>query len=149
VVRDIETLEQWRTNTMYKRILTVLDDALQGDLPIEYAVALATSTGAELALLQVLTVPSFACGLDMAGCAPLCLDNIKEASDAGLTYAMAAAETYGVSYTVIRTWGAIPQTILKTATEADCDLIVVGALACPGWPRFLGASIAKKLVTQA
>ena len=134
---------------MYKRILAVLGDDLQGDIPVEYAMTLATSTGAELSLLQVLTMPIFVCGLDTAWCSPLCLNDIEEASDAVLTHAIATAETYGVSYTAMLRWRAISNTILHTAEEADCDLIVVGAPSYPGWPRFQGTYIAKKMVAQA
>src|SRR4051794_16344009 len=110
---------------MYKRILVVVGDDLHGDIPVEYAVALAASTEAELSLLKVLEMPTLVCTPDSVGCSTLLLEDIVEANEYVLTQAMAVAEAAGVSYTAMLRWGAISNTILHTAQEADCDLIVV------------------------
>lgn len=66
-----------------------------------------------------------------------------------LAQAVAAAEDAGVPYTVTLRWGTVPHAILQTADERDCDLIVMGSPACPGWPHILGGYITKKVVAKA
>jgi len=63
--------------------------------------------------------------------------------------AVAAAEEAGVAYTALARWGAIPDTLMRTAEEADCDVIVVGSPASPGWPWPRSKYLARHVIARA
>src|SRR5687768_465688 len=67
---------------MYRRILVVTGDQPGGDAPVEYAIALAVHTGAELSLLTVLIPPLIAGMPDVPYCSPLVLESIVEQGEA-------------------------------------------------------------------
>jgi len=98
-------------------------------------VTLAAQTGAELWLLRALTVPLTPSAPDMVACSTLALDNLMYANEHVLACAVARAEDADVPCTAMARWGAVPYVIMQTAEEADCDVLVVGAPACPGWPH--------------
>jgi len=66
-----------------------------------------------------------------------------------LSCAAAAAAEAGVSYTTTAQWGAIPDLLVRTAEEADCDVIVVGSPASPGWPWPYKRYLARQVVARA
>ena len=112
---------------MYKRVLVAVGDDPQVDIPLEYAVALAAHTDAELCLLRVLTVPIVSGSPDMVACSTLAMESLMEANEHVLAYAGQAAAEAHVPYIAMLRWGAIPNAIMQTAEEEDCDLIVVGS----------------------
>ncbi len=134
---------------MYRRLIVAVGDYPQLDTPVAYAIALAAHTDAELWLLRVLTVPLIFGAPDMITCAPLAMENVMEAHAHVLGSAVAAAEEAGVSYTATSRWGAIPDILMQTAEEADCDVIVVGSPACPGWPWPRSRYLARHVVARA
>src|SRR5712691_9213486 len=118
---------------MYKRIVVAVGDDPELDTAVAYAIALAADTEAELWLLRVCTVPLIFGAPDMVTCSHLAMEHVMEAHAHLLACAVAAAEEAGVSYTATARWGAIPDLLMRTADEADGDVIVVGAPASPGW----------------
>jgi len=134
---------------MYKRILVPVGHHLQSDLPVEYAVALAAFTGAELCFLQVLTLTVFASALYMEECTKPVIEGVIEASKHTCAFAIAAAEAVGVSYSVMLRWGALPDLIVQTAAEAACDLIVVGTPEGSGAYRYQSRYVVEKVIIQA
>jgi nucleotide-binding universal stress UspA family protein len=134
---------------MYKRIVVAVGDEPERDTALAYAIALAAHTDAELCLLRVLTVP-LTCGApDMVTCSHLALEPVMEAQADVLACAVAAAEEAGVSYTTASRWGAIPDVLMRTAEDADCEVIVVGAPGCPGWPWPCKRYLARHVVVRA
>src|SRR2546426_215018 len=79
------------------------------------------------------TVPLMFGAPDMVTCAHLAMDNVMETHAYVLDCAAAAAEEAGVSYTTMARWGALPDMLMRTADEADGEVIVVGSPACAGW----------------
>jgi nucleotide-binding universal stress UspA family protein len=134
---------------MYRRIIVAVGDYPQLDTPVAYAIALAAHTDAELWLLRVLTVPLIFGAPDMVTCAPLAMEHVMEAHAHVLACAVDAAEEAGVSYSATSRWGAIPDILMRTAEEADCDVIVVGSSACPGWPWPRSRYLARHVVARA
>jgi nucleotide-binding universal stress UspA family protein len=134
---------------MYKRIVVAVGDYPELDTAVAYAIALAADTGAELWLLRVLTVPLIFGAPDMLTCSHLAMHNVMEAHAYVLDCAAAAAEEAGVSYTTTSRWGAIPDLLMRTADEADCDVIVVGSPGCPGWPWPCNRYLARHVVARA
>jgi nucleotide-binding universal stress UspA family protein len=53
---------------MYRRILVVTGDQSWSDAPVQYAIALAAETGAELAILMALMPPLIAGTADIMAC---------------------------------------------------------------------------------
>jgi nucleotide-binding universal stress UspA family protein len=134
---------------MYKRIVVAVGDYPELDTAVAYAIALAADTDAELWLLRVLTVPLIFGAPDMVTCSHLAMDNVMEAHAYVLDRAAAAAEEAGISYTTTSRWGAIPDLLMRTADEADCDVIVVGSPGCPGWPWPCNRYLARQVVARA
>ncbi len=134
---------------MYKRIVVAVGDYPERDTAVAYAIALAADTEAELWLLRVLTVPLIFSAPDMVACTRLAMENVMEANAYGLACAAATAEEAGVSYTAISRCGTIPDILMRTAEEADCDVIVVGSPGCPGWPWPCNRYLARQVVARA
>ena len=134
---------------MYKRVLVAVGDYPEADRPLEYAIALAAHTDAELCLLRVLTVPVVSGSPDMVACSTLALESLMEANEYVLTCAVEAAARAHVPHVALLRWGAIPNAIVQTAAEADCDLIVVGASVFPGWQRRCHSYITRKVAAHA
>src|ERR1700740_1325444 len=119
---------------MYKRIIVAVGDYPELDTAVDYAIALAAGSDAELWLLRVCTVPLIFGSPDMVTCSHLAMENVMEAHAYVLDCAAAAAEEAGVSYPTVLRGGAIPDMLMRTADEADGEVIVVGSPACPSWP---------------
>jgi nucleotide-binding universal stress UspA family protein len=134
---------------MYKRIVVAVGDYPELDTALEYAIALAADSDAELSLLRVCTVPLIFGALDMVTCSHLALENVMEAHTHLLACAAAAAEEAGVSYTTTARWGAIPDLLMRTADEVECDVIVVGSPASPGWPWPYNRYLARQVMARA
>lgn len=134
---------------MYKRVLVAVGDYPETDRPLDYAIALAAHTGAELCLLRVLTVPIVSGSPDMVACSTLAMDSLMEANEYVLAGAVEAAAQAHVPYVALLRWGAIPNAIVQTAEEAECDLIVVGAAVFPGWQRRCHGYITRKVAAHA
>jgi nucleotide-binding universal stress UspA family protein len=77
------------------------------------------------------------------------MEDVMEAHAYVLDCAAAAAEEAGVSYTTMSRWGAIPDMLMRTADEADGEVIVVGSPACPGWPWPCKRYLARQVVARA
>jgi len=134
---------------MYKRIIVAVGDYPELDTAVDYAIALAADSDAELWLLRVLTVPLIFGAPDMVTCSHLALENVMGAHAYVLACAAAAAVEAGVSYTTTSRWGAIPDLLVRTAEEADCDVLVVGSPASPGWPWPYKRYLARQVVARA
>lgn len=134
---------------MYKRILAVVGAEPPLDTAVEYATALAVANAAELCLLGVLRLPLTTSVPEMLDGSVQALESVIQLQEDMLTWAATVARRAGVHTTTALRWGAFPDAIMHTAAEADCDVIVVGSPACPGWHRRLGGYLASKVLAQA
>ena len=134
---------------MYKRIAVAVGDYLEIDTAVASALALAAHTDAELLRRRVRTAPLTFGAPDMVTCSHLALDHVIEAQAYVLACAVAAAEEAGVVYMALSRWGAIPDILVRTAEEADCDGIVVGSPASPGWPWPRSKYLARLVIARA
>lgn len=114
---------------MDSRIVVVTGAQPWKNAPVEYAIALAADTRAELSILTVLFLPLIASTPDVTACT-LVVESVIAQSAVVLAQTAAAAEHAGVSYTTRVRWGNPADGILRTAEEEDCDLIIVGSHAC-------------------
>jgi nucleotide-binding universal stress UspA family protein len=134
---------------MYKRILAVSDGQPWIDASVEYALALAAETGAELSLLSVPLPPVMAGMPDLSMCSAVVLESIVAESETVLASIVAAAEQAEVPCTVHIRWGNTADMILRTAEEDDCDLIIIGSYADTWRSRWLLGHLLTKVTTCA
>ncbi|MCZ6872228.1 MAG: universal stress protein [bacterium] len=134
---------------MYRHILVATGGSPWSEAAVGYAVVLAAQTGAVLKFLTVLTVEASYSMPDIAGASELVLDSIEREGEALLRQAAAQATQAGVAHTTQYAWGNIPQTILHTATETACDLIVLGSRGTTGWKRLMLGNISNAVAAKA
>src|SRR5262245_14910268 len=133
---------------MYRRIMVVTGDQLWNDAPVEYAIALAAETGAELSLLMILSPPLIAGMADVVACT-LVVESIIAESETVLADIAAIAEQAGIVYTTRVRWGSTADVVLRTAEEDDCDLIIVGSHAWTWRGHRLLRHVIKKIAPLA
>jgi nucleotide-binding universal stress UspA family protein len=134
---------------MFKRILAVSGGQPWVDASVEYALALAAETGAELSLLSVPLPPVVAGMPDLSMCSGIVLESIVAESETVLASIVAAAEQAEVPCTVHVRWGNTADMILRTAVEDDCDLIIIGSYADTWRSRWLLGHLLTKVTTYA
>jgi nucleotide-binding universal stress UspA family protein len=117
---------------------------------VQYAIALAASTGAELRFLTVLTsaVTSYATP-DVLSSSELVLDSLERQGQELLVQATACAADASVPQVSILKWGNVPETIIQTAMEESCDLIVLGARSVTGLKRLMVGSTSNAVAAKA
>src|SRR5262245_12622774 len=137
-----------RGEGMYRHIMVVTGDQLCNDAPVKYAMALAAETGAELALLMILSPPLIAGMADAMACT-LAIESIMSESEIVLANIAARAEQAGIACTTRVRWGSAADAVLRTAGEDDYDLIIVGSHAWTCRGRRLLRHVIKQLTTCA
>ena len=133
---------------MYRRMLVVTGDQSWSAAPVQYAIALAAETGAELAILMALMPPLIAGTADIMACT-LIVERMVAESESMLADLVVAAEQAGVSSTTHVRWGHTADAVLHTAAEEDCDLIIVGSHAYTWRSDRLLRHVMKKISTSA
>jgi nucleotide-binding universal stress UspA family protein len=134
---------------MYKRVLVALDGSPWSDAALGYAIALTTHTGAQLRILTVPTAPVAYAVPDVMGTSDLVMETVERQGQEILTLASAEAESAGVAYEIVCKWGNVPETILQTAVEEECDLIVLGSRLLTGWKRLVIGSVSNAVTAKA
>ena len=134
---------------MYKHILVATGGSPWSDAAVAYAIAIAARTGASLRILTVLVTPAvFASPDDFSG-AEVVAEIVEADGQSLLTRAAEQAQQAGVACETLSHWGNVPETILQTAAEAPCDLIVMGAHLVTGWRRLRLGHIANAVAAKA
>jgi nucleotide-binding universal stress UspA family protein len=133
---------------MYRRILVVTGEQAWSDAPVQYAIALAAETGAELSILMVLLPPLVAGMSDVMAC-PLIVESVMAQSESELAGIVARAEQAGIAYTAQMRWGNATDAVRRTAEEEDCDLIIIGLHACTWRSHRWLRHLIKKLTASA
>src|SRR5262249_29835915 len=108
----------------------------------------AAETGAELALLMILSPPLIAGMADAMACT-LAIESIMSESEIVLADIAARAEQAGIACTTRVRWGGAADAVLRTAEEDDYDLIIVGSHAWTWRGRRLLRHVIKQLTTCA
>ena len=135
---------------MYERILVATGGSPWSDAAVDYAIAFATRTGAELHILTVLLADLGAyASPDMMGGSELVVDIIERDGQVLLEQTAARATSAGVVHATHYAWGNIPATILRTAAEECCDLIVLGSRGLTGLKRLVLGSISNAVAAKA
>ncbi len=120
---------------MYKRILVATGGSPWSHAAVTYAIALAVRTDAMLHILTVLTNPGSYATPDVLGATDIVVDLIERQGQGLLAHAADEAASAGVTCETMSRWGGVPETIIQTAMEEQCDLIVLGSRTVSGWKR--------------
>lgn len=120
---------------MYKRILVATGGSPWSHAAVIYAIALAVRTDAVLHILTVLTNPGSYATPDVLGATDIVVDLIERQGQGLLAHAADEAASAGVTCETMSRWGGVPETIIQTAMEEQCDLIVLGSRTVSGWKR--------------
>ena len=134
---------------MYKNILVATGGSPWSAAAIAYAIAIAARTGATLRILTVLINPGSYTTPDVMGGSDLVVEIIEREGQELLTRAALQAQQAGVSAITVCQWGGVPETILQTAVDMQCDLIVLGAHRVTGWKRLRLGHIANAVAVKA
>lgn len=134
---------------MYKHILVATGGSPWSDAAVAYAIAIASRTGATLRILTVLLNPGAFITPDVMGGGDLVVDVVERDGQELLARATAQAQQAGVRVETESRWGSVPETILHTALDNPCDLIVLGAHMVTGWKRLRLGHIANTVTAKA
>jgi nucleotide-binding universal stress UspA family protein len=134
---------------MYKRVLVATGGSPWSDAAVAYATTLASQTGAELRILTVLTVHAAYALPDVMASSEMVMESIERQGQELLQEASVRAAQAGVSYTTLCKWGNVPETILQTALDEECDLITLGSRLVSGRKRLLLGSISNAVTAKA
>ncbi len=130
---------------MYERILVPTDGSAGVERAIEQAVALASVHGATIHAVFIVNTANFA-ALPMETSWEGVSDMLREDGEEALerVRTMAAREDVPTETNLIE--GTPSKEIVHYATEADCDLIVMGTHGRGGIDRLLLGSVAERVV---
>ncbi len=134
---------------MYKHVLVATGGSPWSDAAVSYGIALAARIGAKLQILTVLTNPGSYATPDVMGATDMIVDLVERQGQELLAEAATQAAASGVDCTTLRRWGGIPEAILQTAAEEQCELIVMGSRMVSGWKRLQLGRIANAVASKA
>ncbi len=134
---------------MYTRILVATGGSPWSDAAVAYAIALATHMRAELCILTVLNVSGVYATPDVMTSSELLMESVEQQGQDLLAHATARATDAGVPHVAILKWGNVTETVLQTAAEEQCDLIVLGSRGLSGFKRLMLGSISNAVTAKA
>jgi nucleotide-binding universal stress UspA family protein len=134
---------------MYRRVLVATGGSPWSDTAVTYAIALAASIDADLRLLSVLTGSVAYTMPDVMSSSELVLESIERQGHELLAQAAARAASVGVPYVTSLKWGNVPEVILHTAAEENCDVIVLGARQVTGFKRLMVGSTSNAVAAKS
>ena len=122
---------------MYRKVLVAIGGSPWSDAALSYAISFTAATGADLTILTVLASPVAYTMPDVMSSSELLMESIERQGQDLIGQASARAEAAGVSHSAVAKWGSVPETILQTTQEEQCDLIVLGSRVITGWKRLV------------
>jgi nucleotide-binding universal stress UspA family protein len=134
---------------MYTRILIATGGSPWSDAAAAYAIALAAQMGAELRILTVLNVSGVYAMPDVMASSELLMESVEQQGQDMLAQTAASATHAGVPHAALLKWGNVAETILQTAAEEQCDLIMLGSRGLSGFKRLMLGSISNAVAAKA
>ena len=134
---------------MYQNILVATGGSPWSDAAVAYAIAIAARTGAILRVLTVLVNPGIYANPDVLGGTEFVVDIVEKDGQELIARVADQAAQAGVRCETFCRWGGVPETILDTAQEFSCDLIVLGSRMLSGWKRLRLGQIANAVSAKA
>ena len=124
-------------NPPWQRVLVATGGSPWSDTAVDHALALAQDQQIEVCLLHVERRRRR--GEDPAAA--------EGKNILALTEARAAAA--GIAYHAVLATGDVAETILSTATDKQCDAIIMGSRGLTGWKRLMLGSISNAVAAKA
>lgn len=134
---------------MYSRILVATGGSPWSEAAVMYAIALAAQTNAELRILTVLTISGVYGMPDVMSSSDLLMESVEQQGHDLLAQAAQEAAAAQVAHAVVLKWGNVSDTILQTAAEEGCDLIVLGSRGLSGFKRLMIGSISNAVAAKS
>jgi nucleotide-binding universal stress UspA family protein len=134
---------------MYTRILAATGGSPWSDAAVAYAIALAAHLHAELRILTVLNISGVYAMPDVMASSDLLMESVEQQGQDLLAQATTRATDAGVAHEALLKWGNVAETILQTAAEEQCDLIVLGSRGLSGFKRLMLGSISNAVAAKA
>jgi nucleotide-binding universal stress UspA family protein len=122
---------------LWRRMLVATGGSPWSDIAVEHAITLAQTYQFEIVLLHVL--PKRRRGRDLS----------TDEGTSLLALAEARAEAAGVPFHSVLMEGDVISTIIATATERECDGIILGSRGIGGWKRLMLGSISNAVAVKA
>ena len=122
---------------MYRNVLVAIGGSPWSDAALSYAISLVAASGADLTILTVLASPVAYTMPDVMSSSELLMESIERQGHELIAQAAARADAAEVSHNAVAKWGSVPETILQTAQEGQCDLIILGSRVITGWKRLM------------
>ena len=122
---------------MYRNVLVAIGGSPWSDAALSYAISLVAASGADLTILTVLASPVAYTMPDVMSSSELLMESIERQGHELIGQASARAEAAEVPHNAVAKWGSVPETILQTAQEEQCDLIILGSRVITGWKRLM------------
>ena len=122
---------------MYRNMLVAIGGSPWSDAALSYAISLVAASGADLTILTVLASPVAYTMPDVMSSSELLMESIERQGHELIAQASARAEAAEVPHNAVAKWGSVPETILQTAQERQCDLIILGSRVITGWKRLM------------
>lgn len=124
---------------LWERVLVATGGSPWSDIAVEHAISLAKHHNFEIILLHV--IPRKRWGRSQE-------PNADEGTSI-LALAEARAEAAGVSFHSVLTHGDINSKIVETATDQNCQSIILGSRGLSGWKRLMIGSISNAVAVKA
>ena len=134
---------------MYTRILIATGGSPWSDAAAAHAIALAAQMGADLCVLTVLNVSGVYAMPDVMASSELLMESVEQQGQEMLAHTTDRAMHAGVPHVALLKWGNVAETILQTAAEEQCDLIVLGSRGLSGFKRLMLGSISNAVAAKA
>lgn len=125
---------------LWRRVLVATGGSPWSDAAVEHAISLAQAQQLEVCVLYV------------ESGRPQHDDELAAAASEGknvLALAEARARAAGVSCETHLVHGHRPSVILETATERECDVIILGSRGMSGWKRLMLGSVSNAVAAKA
>ena len=122
---------------MYRNVLVAIGGSPWSDAALSYAISLVAASGADLTILTVLASPVAYTMPDVMSSSELLMESIERQGHELIAQAAARADAAEVSHHAVAKWGSVPEAILQTAQERQCDLIILGSRVITGWKRLM------------
>lgn len=134
---------------MYERILLPTDGSAGSDEAIRQGLELASKLGARVSFLYVLESPMALYQTpESISYLPQLYDDLRDAGNAALQRAAAAAEAAGVNYNTHLVEDRNPADAINAA-EAEYDLVVMATHGRSGFNRWMFGSVAEGALRRA
>lgn len=137
---------------MFRNILVAIDESPQSAAALDLALELGKTLKSRITLVHALDPAAIASTADDAGAASVMEIELDELQSAGKELLEATSQRVrdaGLEVESIVRDGIPAQTILDTATRANCDLIVMGTHGRHGIERFFIGSCAEQVLRES